>query len=343
MKIATLFSGVGSPEFGAKRVYRKVKNVFACEIDKFARQSYLANHDIDEEHFYKDIYELDATKYRGKVDVLVGGSPCQSFSIAGLRKGINDKRGELIYEFIRVLDEVKPPIFIYENVRGFTSIDGGRTFKQFQEALRKIGYFIHSDILNTKDYGVPQNRERVYITGFLDSEVYYSFNYAPKQKLAKKLADILENDVDDKYYVNREIKNYKSQANTIHDINKFSSTICAGSHGYALGYIKVAGSVDIKSNDSNKRVYSIDGIAPTITTMQGGHQEPKILRKSKIRKLTPRECLRLQDFPDTFKFVCSDSQIYKQAGNSMSVNILEMIFRQIEKAKNKELKKETLF
>jgi len=381
MKLATLFSGIGAPEQGAKRVYGdNIELVFACEYDKFARQSFEANYNIDPLHFHKDVRELNGTQYRGKVDILVGGSPCQAFSIAGLRNGTNDERGQLIYQYIRIVNEVKAPIIIYENVKGMLSIDGGRTIKEFVQALRDIGYFCHYEVINTKDYGVPQNRERIFLVGFLDHEVYHRFQFAPKQKLEKRLKDILEDKVDDKYYLSDKIilgflaknKRYelekKSKGFTFapSNIEKASSCINAryNKSGASDIYIDVVGLLDCKGTDQIRRVYGTNGIAATLTTMQGGNQEPKIMddqgRKRKkenpilldfcptlraqshgnepkcvinrIRKLTPRECLRLQDFPDDFVQFVSNSQMYKQAGNSMSVNVLEMIFRQIEKA-----------
>ena len=166
MNIATLFSGIGSPEQGAKRVYENHNIVFACEFDEYARKSYMANYEIDINHFYKDVNELDATKYAGKVDILIGGSPCQSFSLAGLRSGTDDERGKLIYQYIRVVNECKPNIIIYENVKGMMSITGGKTIKEFVQALRDIGYFCHYEVINTKDYGVPQNTELDFLFGF---------------------------------------------------------------------------------------------------------------------------------------------------------------------------------
>ena len=180
MRIATLFSGIGAPEQGAKRVYPDHEVVFACEFDKFARQSYEANYEIEPEHFHVDVNDLDATRYKGQVDILIGGSPCQSFSLAGLRKGTEDHRGELIYEYIRVVDECRPEVIVYENVKGIMSIDGGQTIKDFVQALRDIGYHCHYDVVNTKDYGVPQNRERLFLVAFLDHDVYQRFEYAPK-------------------------------------------------------------------------------------------------------------------------------------------------------------------
>jgi DNA (cytosine-5)-methyltransferase 1 len=202
MKIATLFSGIGSPEQGAKRVYdNDLDLVFACEWDKFARESFNANYEIEDKHFHKDICDMDGKQYQGQVDILIGGSPCQDFSLAGLRKGIDGNKGVLIYEYIRIIEEVQPPVFIYENVKGMLSDKGGRTIKDFVQAFRDMGYFCHYEVLNTKDYGVPQNRERVFLVGFKDSEHYHNFSFAPKIKLEKRLKDILEDDVDEKYYL----------------------------------------------------------------------------------------------------------------------------------------------
>ncbi len=205
MRLATLFSGIGAPEQGANRVYDDVQTIFACEWDKFARESYIANHAIDSKHFHEDVNDLDATQYKGKVDVLVGGSPCQAFSIAGMREGTEDERGQLIYQYIRVINECKPPIIIYENVKGMLSIDHGHTIKEFIQALRDIGYHCHHDVLNTKHYGVPQNRERLYLVGFLDADMYHHFNFAPRIDLKKRLKDVLEDEVSEKYYLSHKL------------------------------------------------------------------------------------------------------------------------------------------
>ena len=398
MRIGTLFSGIGAPEQGAKRVYGDdLELVFACEFDKFARQSFEANYEIEDNHFHTDVNDMDGKQYKGKVDIIIGGSPCQAFSIAGLREGLNDKRGQLIWQYYRIIMEASPEIFIYENVKGMVSDNNGQTLKDFEAVFRESGYFCHKAVLNTKDYGVPQNRERIYIVGFKDPDLYHRFQFAPKIKLEKRLKDVLEDDVDEKYYLSDEtiegfISHTKKQQEAGNgfkfspkDENSVASSVTtkAGSRPDD-NFIKVEGMLNVKGTDQIRRVYGVDGVAATLTTMQGGNQEPKIQVKSatkagyetattgdsinlthpdsktrrgrvgvgvaqtldcacnqavvteRIRKLTPRECLRLQDFPDTFKQVVSNSQQYKQAGNSMSVNILEMIFRQIEKAKAKE-------
>lgn len=373
MRIGTLFSGIGAPEQGAKKVYEDaLKIVFACEWDKFARQSFLANYDIEEAHFHKDIYDMDGTAYEGKVDILIGGSPCQAFSIAGLRKGLNDKRGELIYEYIRIVDEVKSPIIIYENVKGMLSIDKGKTIKEFVQSLRDIGYHCHYGVLNSKDYGVPQNRDRLFLVGFLEVEHYHAFSFAPKIKLEKRLRDVLESEVDEKYYLSHKMIEYIStclqtmqggmrepkiiEPMIYDDYNgklKTDGIACtltincgaaAERNGQKVIEPRIVAMRGINPINPKSREAGLDtvqmlepneqGVANTLTTVQ---KDNLVQEQYRIRKLTPRECLRLQDFPDTFKQVVSDSQMYKQAGNSMTVAVLEMIFRQIEKAKRKEI------
>ena len=307
MRIATLFSGIGAPEQAAKRVYGDFDTVFACEYDKFARKSYEAMYDIDPAHFHKDVRDMDATQYRGKVDILIGGSPCQSFSIAGLRGGTNDERGQLIYQYIRIVEECMPEIIIYENVKGMLSIDRGRTVKDFIQALRDIGYHCHYDVLNTKDYGVPQNRERLFIVGFLDHSTYMRFEFAEMfntyelNKSFKSLREVFK--FDDECFIKRWVNN---------DIGAIISTYAPAIR--ATQNFKTAGI---------RRVPNL--------VFGDGHE----------RHISALEAWRLQDFQDEAFFKAkeaglSDTQLYKHAGNSMSVNVVEMIFRQIKKAKRGE-------
>ena len=374
ISLATLFSGIGAPEFVAREVFGEVETVFACEIDKFARQSYLANHEAPAV-FYEDVCDLDARAYAGQIDILIGGSPCQDFSIAGQRAGEDGERGNLIWQFYRVVSEACPSVFIYENVKGFLSINGGKSYQRFMDTLRGLGYHCHAEVLNTKDYGIPQNRERLYIVGFLNADEYHAFFNAPKQALELKLGDMLDCEVDEKYFLSdKMIACLKKKENnfqgsfapkSLSDVGNCIMTTTGSRR--TDNFIKVVGKLDIKGNDILKRVYDVDGVAPTIYTAQGGNQEPKILQRARgfnkggefavcptissssfeqnnllksarIRKLTPRECLRLQGFPESFKIVVSDTQTYKQAGNAMSVNIIKMIFKQIQKASIKQFK-----
>jgi len=165
IRIGTVFSGIGAPEQAASRVAHKVKNVFACEIDKFARDSYKAIYNIKDKHFHTDVMAVDFTQYRKKIDILVGGSPCQSFSIAGAQRGFDDTRGTLFHEFARAVKEAKPKYFIFENVKGMVSHDNGNTLDIVLRTFGELGYAINLDILNSAEHGIPQNRERFFIVG----------------------------------------------------------------------------------------------------------------------------------------------------------------------------------
>ena len=347
MRVGTIFSGCGAPEQAAARVWQDHKVVFACEWDKYARQSYLANYEIDEAHFHTDVKELDGTQYQGKVDVLIGGSPCQAFSIAGMRGGTDDERGQLIYQYARVVEEVKAPVIVYENVKGMLSIDGGRTIKEFVEALREIGYYCYYEVLNTKDYGVPQNRERIFLVGFLDHETYYRFAFAPKMPLTKRLKDVLESSVDEKYYLSHTaIKGFESHAERMKergngfkfeptDGNTIASSITTKAGGRPDdNYIKEPKIFDLTNDFGEEKIREYTEFAPTLRSERFGLATEQNYR---IRKLTPLECWRLQDFPDEAHEKAkaagiSDSQRYKQAGNAMSCNVVEMVFKCIDDA-----------
>lgn len=378
LKIATLFSGVGTPEQSLKHLQVEHETVFACEIDKYARTTYLANNQ-EPKTFYDDVYNIDGNKYKNQIDILIGGSPCQSFSIAGKRMGTACPRGNLIYEYFRIVEESQPKVFIYENVKGFLSIDKGETFKNFVQSFKDLGYTVSHQVLNTKDYGVPQNRERIYIVGFKDE---VEFEFAPKQELKLKLKDMLEDEVDKKYLLNQELvskyletgtaSNHKgSQAGKVADeTDETFWTVNAGTHGYSMGYVKLKVAIanglievsdEVRVKEATKLGYkvaeegdSINISVPSSKTRRGrvGKQVAQTLDtacnqvvfKKEIdeyeklnkagfifRKLTPRECFRLQGFDDSFIFPqkMSDTQLYKQAGNGMSRNILDMIFTQI--------------
>lgn len=365
ISLATLFSGIGAPEFAAREVFDEVETVFACEIDKFARQSYLANHDAPLA-FYEDVCDLDARAYAGQIDILIGGSPCQDFSIAGQRAGEDGERGSLIWQFYRVVSEARPSVFVYENVKGFLSINGGKSYQRFTDALRGLGYHCHAEVLNTKDYGIPQNRERLYIVGFLNADEYHAFSLAPKAGCGR-LADFLDMGVGEKYFLSdRALAHFRSKTPKFNgafrpkDTNEnIANTLTTNpGHRRTDTFIKVVGELDAKGNESIRRIYDTCGIAPTMTTRHtpkilqktrgfnkgyeletcptissSGFERNNLLKAERIRKLTPRECLRLQGFPESFKIVVSDTQAYKQAGNAMSVNVVKMIFWQIQKAK----------
>ena len=309
MKIGTLFSGIGAPEQACRRVYgEKLEHSFACEWDKYARQSFVANYDIKEEVFFKDVNDMDGTKFANEVDLVIGGSPCQAFSIAGLRKGTEDTRGQLIYQFIRIIDEVKPPHFIYENVKGMLSIEQGETIKEFLTYLSLTGYAVTMDVVNSKWYNVPQNRERVFIVGqkleegmvrkkvrptdtqinnkrcveilnhlmdkIPDFHYLYEYVYPKPIGLQKKLKDVLEPNVDEKYYLSRNITSLLN--------NKSIDAIKTEEHGLDDSGTRIVGYVEGINYEMAARIYDKNAVGPTIRTFQGGNLEPKILEEPVI-------------------------------------------------------------
>lgn len=289
MNFLDLFSGIGGFRLGLERNGHKA--VGYVEIDKFARQAYNAMYDTSGEWTATDITTVtdeEWRKFNGSVDIIAGGFPCQAFSIAGKRLGFLDRtKGTLFFDIARAAKQIKPRYLFLENVKGLLNHDGGNTFRTILNTLDELGYDVEWRVLNSKDFGVPQNRERVYIIGHFrgDSgrEVFPFFgeNGTTNQSVIDQIGNLSEN----------------------------------GSFG---------------GNPQAGRVYSVDGIAPTLNTMQGGGREPKIMLNNRIRKLTPRECWRLQAFPDELfdkakASGLSDSQLYKQAGNSVTVKVIETI------------------
>ena len=305
MRLGSLFSGLGTAEIATKAVFDDARCVFACEIDKYARASFEAN--VSCEEFYKDVREIDGSKYKDKIDILIGGSPCQDFSIAGLRAGVAGERGQLLYEYLRVLKEARPKYFIFENVKGLLSINKGKTFNTLLEYVKELGYFLTYQILNTKDYGIPQNRERLYLVG---SKEDLGIGFKKPIKLTKSIKDFL--DTDNNKYLN---KPYELLPKSIgSSIIQVAKTDC--------------------SRENTGRVYSVDGASPCLlaTAGTGGNNQVKVLIQDKIKLLSPREYLRLQGFDDSYKIVVSNSQMYKQAGNAMSLNVLTMVLESIKEA-----------
>lgn len=199
IKLATMFSGIGAIEFALKRLNLNSQIVFASDNNKFVKQSYFANYKIDESRWYDDVVKINGYKYQDKIDLLVGGSPCQSFSMVGKRKGLDDTRGTLFYEFARVLKESQPKVFIYENVKGLVNHDKGNTFEIIKATFDELGYNYFYKVLNAKDYGIAQHRERIFVVGFKDKTINFEF---PKPiELETKMQDFLEDYIDSKYYL----------------------------------------------------------------------------------------------------------------------------------------------
>jgi len=381
MKYLSLFSGIGGFELGIQQAYEsnnehahisaesesqersqgwvgatnkhkvqlhnRNRTAALCvgysEIDKYATQVYQKH--FPEHKNYGDITKIKAEELPD-FDFLCGGFPCQSFSIAGKRGGFNDTRGTLFFDIARILGAKRPSLFLLENVKGLLSHDGGRTFSTIVATIDELGYDCQWQVLNSKNFGVPQNRERVFIIGHLRGtsrpEV---FPFGEDDNIPDN-----ENGTDER----------RTQA-------KLSGTVRGGNIKADGTFIKVAGSLSNekwdKFNESSRRVYDTEGIAPTVPTVAGGGHTPKILQKSpnwredgslrefekvsptlranmgdnhpmvseglKIRRLTPIECMRLQGFPDNWCDGISDTQKYKCAGNAVTVNVIQAIMERL--------------
>jgi len=316
LTIGTDFSGIGAPEQALKKLGIKYKSVFACDIDKYAKQSFLANYNT--ENWYDDITKRDHTK-TPYCDLYVAGFPCQAFSVAGKRKGFNDPRGTLFYDLLQYIKLQRPKYFILENVKGLVRHDKGNTFKTIMDSLEGLNYTIYHKVLNTKNYGIPQNRERIFIVGFAD---IHTFEW-PETKITEPIEKFLDVRVDKTYYLT------KHQINKIHQYNKKHNKKIDFTFKDFITYIKngVEWIADVRA-DMGLRIRK-NRMAPCLTT-----SSTPIIKRRKIRKLTPLECLRLQGFPDSFERVVSDSQIYKQAGNSMTVDVMAAIIKQVLENEN---------
>ena len=300
-KFIDLFAGIG----GIRRPYQKLggKCVFSSEIDKFAIKTYEANWG---ETPSGDITQIEA-KDIPNFDILLAGFPCQAFSIAGKRKGFDDTRGTMFFEVERILEYHKPKCFMLENVKGLLSHDKGNTFRVMRDILeKKLDYKIYYKVLNAKDFGVPQNRERIIIVGFKNHNINFEFPEPTGEKT--KLGDILEKNVDSKYTISDKIW-ASHQRRKEHHIAK----------GNGFGYSLFNEDSEYTSTISAR--YYKDGSEILVEQ-----------KNANPRRLTPREAARLQGFPDDFKLVVSDMQCYKQFGNSVPTKMIEAVANKVIEA-----------
>ena len=383
MKFLDLFAGIGGFRLGMESAGHEC--IGFCEIDKFARASYKAIHNTKGEIELHDITAVSDESIRGigSVDIICGGFPCQAFSIAGHRRGFEDIRGTLFFEIARFASILRPKYLFLENVRGLLNHDGGATFETIIRTLDELGYDVEWQVLNSKNFGVPQNRERVFIIGHLrggSGRKIFPLSgdgaaIACEQPKINKVGNVR--------------KKGKSQSGDVVSIDSLAPTLCSTTTQkdplkiLIENEIKQFGVIQPNFNQSGV-VYDTDGISPTIRAYQGGGLEPKIRVKEatskgyaeaevedsvnlshsnsktrrgrvgkqvantlltgesqgviepdfRIRKLTPRECWRLQGFPDwafdKAQEVNSNSQLYKQAGNSVTVKVIAAIAKELQ-------------
>ena len=436
IKVGSDFSGVGAFNQALIKLGKPYKEVFACDMDKYARQTFIENYG-EPEYFPTNVYNREIPIE--SLDIYMTSPPCQAFSLAGKRLGKEDKRGILFFNSHEFIQVNKPRFFIFENVKGLLSDNGGKTFSEWVAILGgksvngnailfpyedSVPYHLYWQVLNAKEHGVPQNRERVFLIGVRDDQDN-KFQFPKEEHLVKRLKDVLENNVADKYFLSEKMLVHLNKHNrSVPFINENTINVRTITSNYSkqssdLEYLKIgtwrthndgqgfreiedgncptipararqdgSGQPVIIQLNQNKesggvqpyqqnRIFDVNGISPAILANLGGDRNHNILYNDKrlnetieknnlpigeikaldtynktisdlcptlkephhndrrlwdgykVRRLTPRECFRLMDFPDSFIWTCSDSQAYKQAGNSIVVNVIYKILKQL--------------
>jgi DNA (cytosine-5)-methyltransferase 1 len=376
IKVGSDFSGVGAFNQALTRLGVEYQEIFACDMDKYARQTFIHNYG-EPKYYPTNVYDREIPSE--SLDIYMTSPPCQAFSLAGKRLGKDDKRGILFFNSYEFIQKNNPRFFIFENVKGLLSDDGGNTFQEWINMLggrsvnglpvlfpydNALPYHLYWQVLNAKHHGVPQNRERVFLIGIRDDKDN-NFRFPAEEHLSKRLKDALEEEVDDKYSLSDVAINgilntkFQTRANLIQEKEYVDCLMAcdykspkavrvksATSKGYeeALDTAYNQGvmvSKEVRTQESKyerkktgsnnfrgkeiefRNQYHMNAITTSLTN------DHLIESNYKIRRLTPRECFRLMDFPDTFTWPVSDSQAYKQAGNSIVVRVLEKIIKNI--------------
>ena len=353
IRLATVFSGIGAPEQALKQLKEDFEIVFACDNgerelkltyeeileqteemsaeereefvnelykntgkENYVKKSYFANYEIDDNHWHEDIRFIDGKKYQNQVDILVGGSPCQSFSTYGKKQGFEDTRGTLFFHYANLIKEMRPKVFIYENVIGLKTHDKGNTWKRIKEIFAELDYDVYDAELNACDYGLPQLRQRVFVVGFDKRLSITNFKFPKTKKLTKKASEYLSKKVDLKYYLGKKgfewvttKEKHQSRSRVNRDIIGCQT---ANQQFNWIGDFRLEKPTDEMRADA--RIYI------------GEYLEEECV----ARKLTPQECLRLMGFTK-FKVVVTDEQAYRQSGNSIAVPVLKALIKEIKK------------
>lgn len=357
IKLLSLFSGIGAFESALERCGRPYEVVNYCEIDPHASRSYSQIHGVPEAKNLRDVCAIDTAKISG-VNLITYGFPCQDISVSGKQHGFEHNgertRSGLFYEALRIIRDLQPEYAIAENVKALVSKKFTAEFKAVLDGLEAAGYNNYWQVLNAKNYGIPQQRERVFIISIRKDCDAGLFSFPAPQELKLRVKDMLEPEVDSKYYLTGEGAQRLIQAYAARINEAITEPVICASRGRnpadlndrAAGHVEPLKILQIGNlipdagrkftNPQTGRVYDPQGLSPTINTAQGGQREVKIIETTpeayRIRKLTPRECYRLMGFTDaefdSIKGV-SNTQLYKQAGNSIVVNVLEAIFKQL--------------
>lgn len=314
MTVSGFFAGVGGIEIGFRQAGFDI--VWSNEIDEKASKTFRKNH--SNLLITDDIHNISSDSVPD-TDIIVGGFPCQAFSVAGYRKGFEDERGEVFFQLARIISQKLPRVIFIENVKNLVGHDNGNTYKVIRETLESYGYHLKTMVLNACEYGnIPQNRERIYIIGFLNEEDFDNFKQISPINLTVKISDIVDYNakVDDKFY-------YTEQNCSFYNLLKEGVTNKDTVYQWRRKYIR--------ENKSN--------LCPTLTANMGtgGHNVPIVLTKYGIRKLTPKECFMFQGYPESFVLPddVAQSHLYKQAGNSVVIPVIYRLASEIRKALKK--------
>ena len=314
MTVSGFFAGVGGIEIGFRQAGFDI--VWSNEIDEKASKTFRKNH--SNLLVTDDIHNISSDSVPD-TDIIVGGFPCQAFSVAGYRKGFEDERGEVFFQLARIISQKLPRVIFIENVKNLVGHDNGNTYKVIRETLESYGYHLKTMVLNACEYGnIPQNRERIYIIGFLNEEDFDNFKQISPINLTVKISDIVDYNakVDDKFY-------YTEQNCSFYNLLKEGVTNKDTVYQWRRKYIR--------ENKSN--------LCPTLTANMGtgGHNVPIVLTKYGIRKLTPKECFMFQGYPESFVLPddVAQSHLYKQAGNSVVIPVIYRLASEIRKALKK--------
>ena len=371
ISIGTVFSGIGSPEQALMRLGHPHKVLFACDngermitcdykeelakikslssakekreyVDQlyaertrqtnYVQQSYLANYPVEDNNFYQDVILLDGTDFENKVDLFVGGSPCQSFSIAGARGGFEDTRGTLFFEYCRLVKEIQPEVFIYENVYGVLTHDKGKTWETMQNVFSELGYHFSWQILDARDYGIPQGRRRLFVVGFKSKEASERFSFPEKIKLEERPLPTMQSMLEENLAIG-------SMQSVDGILTKIDDRKGEPDERYYLSeklekYVLSPGTKNFMHHDAKTDLPIARALVKNMGNSYRASVNNYVHTHDKLRHLTMREVHRLMGYPDSYKIVVSKAQAYKQAGNSIVVDVMMNIEKQIIKAMN---------
>lgn len=371
IQVATVFSGIGSPEQALLRLGQPHNVLFACDngerlinvdypkeyayvkslatpVEKreyvdnlyrkhskqtnYVQQSYLANYSVQDNNFYQDVVLLDGTDYAGKVDLFIGGSPCQSFSIAGARGGFEDTRGTLFFEYCRLVKEIQPKVFIYENVYGVFTHDQGKTWETMQNVFSELGYHFTWKILDARNYGIPQGRRRLFVVGFKDKKCFDKFSFPEEIELATRPLPTMHSMLEENAAIGS-IQSVDGVLQTIDDKKGEPDPRYYLSEKLER-YVLSPGTKNFMHEDAKTDLPIARALVKNMGNSYRASVNNYVHTHGKIRHLTMREVHRLMGYPDSYNIVVSKAQAYKQAGNSIVVDVMINIERQIIKAMN---------